>query len=76
MDEMIVSLWETLTSYIPAQYLGLAGTLVLVANLITMNTESTTDKAWLKPIKYVLNVLSLNIRKNRNADDKTDEVAS
>lgn len=68
MDELILTIWDALTSIIPAQYLGLVGAIVLLANSATvfMDTESTNPA--MKIVKKILNVLSLNVGKNKNAD--------
>lgn len=44
--------------------------LVVIANIITMLTPSTADNAVMDKVLKALNALSLNVLKNKNADDK------
>ena len=69
MDQIVIDIWNSITGVIPAAYLGIAGTIVLVANLVTMQMASTSDNKYVAFGKKVLNILALNIMKNRNADD-------
>lgn len=57
-----------LLEWLPAWVEGLTA-LVVAANGITMLTPTQTDNAILNIILRVLNFISLNILKNKNADD-------
>ena len=48
---------------------GIAAAVVTIANIITMATPSTHDNQILNGILKILNLLSLNVGKNKNADD-------
>jgi len=43
--------------------------LVTAANAITVLTPTKSDNDILKPVLRILNILSVNFGKNRNADD-------
>lgn len=48
---------------------GIAAAVVAIANIITAATPSTHDNQVLNGILKILNLLSLNVGKNKNADD-------
>lgn len=68
MDDLVIQLWSFLTGFIPAEYLGIVGSVVVFANTITMFVATTSTNPAINMVLKVLNVLSVNIGKNKNAD--------
>tara|TARA_Y100000310_G_scaffold269543_1_gene282808 strand:- start:256 stop:450 length:195 start_codon:yes stop_codon:yes gene_type:complete len=62
--EAIAALFESLPAWLVA-----ITTLVTAANGITALTPTKTDDKALSTLLRILNVLSMNVGKNRNADD-------
>lgn len=60
----LLGLWEQLPAWVNA----ITG-LIVAANGITMLTPTKTDNKIIDGILKVLNIISLNIGKNKNADD-------
>lgn len=52
------------------QWAGVAGVVVLIANAITAATKTKWDNTIVNWLFKILNVLALNVFKNKNADDK------
>lgn len=46
------------------------GSVCLAANVVTANTNSTSENKYINILKIILNFLSGNFGKNKNADDK------
>lgn len=64
--ETIQALWDK----IPA-WLAVATSIVGFASTITMLTPTDVDNKWVDGALRLLNWISLNIFKNKNADDKS-----
>ena len=64
MTDLLIQVWEAL----PVWLVAITG-VVTAANAITVLTPTKTDDKILNAILRVLNVLALNIGKNKNADD-------
>jgi len=58
----------TLIESIPVWIAAITG-LVTAANVITALTPTTSDDKFIAALLKVLNTLSLNVGKNKNADD-------
>ncbi|WP_025899035.1 hypothetical protein [Sneathiella glossodoripedis] len=54
-----------------AEIAGIIASVVTIANIITAATPTNHDNQILNAILKVLNILSINIGKNKNADDAT-----
>jgi hypothetical protein len=52
------------------QYIDIAVHVIAIASIVTAMTKTTSDDKAVNFIKKIVNVLALNIGKNKNADDK------
>lgn len=62
---IFITIWDAIPSWLVA-----ITSVVTAANAITVLTPTRTDDKIINAILRVLNILSLNIGKNKNADDK------
>lgn len=69
MEVFVVEVFNFLPDW-AAQILAFAVAAIPLANVITAATPTQTDNKIWNIISRFLNILSLNVGKNKNADDK------